>query len=80
MNLVFMAKLGWRLLTKQNDLWAQLMHSKYIKGKVAPNKISKKKKSSKAWQGIVAASNLLKKGIKARVYNGKDSLFEGTRG
>ena len=39
MNLAFMAKLGWRLLTKPNDLWAKVLHFKYIRGKVALEKI-----------------------------------------
>ena len=48
MNLAFMEKLWWRLLTKPNDLWAKVLHSKYIRGKVTLEKISEKQRSSNA--------------------------------
>ena len=75
MNVAFMAKLGLRLLTSKDELWAKVLRSKYIKGKTSLDKFSKKNISSNVWQGIIAANTLLKEGLKARVYNGKDSLF-----
>ena len=74
-NLDFIAKLGRRLLIKRNELWAKVPSSKYMQCKVTPKKFLKKSKSSNAWHEIVAASNLLKKGLKAKVYNRKETLF-----
>ena len=65
-NVAFMVKLGWRLLISKDELWAKVLQSKYIKGKTSLDKFSKKNRSSNAWQGIVAASTLLKEGLKAR--------------
>ena len=75
MNVAFMAKLGWRLLTSKDELWAKVLRSKYIKGKTSLDKFSMKNISSNVWQGIIAANTLLKEGLKSRVNNGKDSLF-----
>ena len=48
MNLAFMAKLGWRLLSTKNELWAQILHSKYVKGNLEVSKVKKKMKSLNA--------------------------------
>ena len=73
--MAFMAKLGWRLLIEQNKLWAKVLSIKYIHGKVSPDKFLKKRRSSNAWQGIVVACPLINKGLKAKVYNEKETLF-----
>ena len=49
MKLAFMVKLGWRLLSTKNELLAQILHSKYVKGNLEVSKIKKKRKSSNAW-------------------------------
>ena len=33
-NIAFMAKLGWRLITVTKDLWAHVLQGKYVEGKV----------------------------------------------
>ena len=70
-----MAKLGWRLLIEYNEIWAKVLSTKYIHGKVSPDKLLKKRGSSSAWQGIAATCPLINKGLKAKVYNGKETLF-----
>ena len=75
MNLAFMAKLRWILLSAKNELWAQILHSNYVKGNLEVSKIKKKMKSSNAWQGLVAAKSIIQKGMKSKVYNGKNTLF-----
>ena len=62
MNLAFMAKFRWRLLSTKNELWAQILHSKYVKGNLEVSKIKKKRKSSNVWQGLVAVKNIIQKG------------------
>ena len=75
MSLAFMAKLRWRLLLAKNELWAQILHSKYVKRNLEVSKIKKKRKSSNAYQGSVVAKSIIKKGMKSKVYNGKNTLF-----
>ena len=77
-NIAFMAKLGWKILTDKKDLWTQVLTSKYIRGKVTPEKFMRKRGTSNAWNGIAEANSLLKKGLKVKVYNGKDTLFRET--
>ena len=67
MNLAFMAKLGWRLLSAKNELWAQMLHSNYVKGNLEVSNIKKKMKSLNAWQGFVAAKSIVQKGMKSKV-------------
>ena len=43
MNLTFMAKREWRLLSAKNELWAQILHSKYVKGNLEVSKMKKKR-------------------------------------
>ena len=54
-----------------------MLSNKYIHGKVSPDKLLKKRRSSSAWQGIAAACPLPLMSIflKAKVYNGKETLF-----
>ena len=73
-NLAIMAKLGWRFLTNKKDLWVCVLQGKYVKGNMEIHKLIRKQHSSNAWQSIVG-SNVLRKGMKARVSNGKDTLF-----
>ena len=70
MNLAFMAKLGWRLLTEPYKLWAKIIQAKFMRGMTEISKFEKKKNSSNAWKGIGATNGVLKQGIRARVYNG----------
>ena len=78
-NMDFMAKLAWRLLTEQNKLWAKVLSTKFIHGKVSPDKFLKKRRSSNAQQGNVVACPLINKGLKAKVYNRKETLFWGDK-
>ena len=39
------------------------------------SKIKKKRKSLNAWQGLVAMKSVIQKGMKSKVYNGKNTLF-----
>ena len=67
MNLAFMAKKGWRLLTHQDKLWAKVLMSKYIKGMVSPENVVKKRRACNAWQGVVAAKALINLVLKSRI-------------
>ena len=43
MNLALMAKLGWRVLAGRNNLWAEVLISKYMKGEAGLHKLVEKK-------------------------------------
>ena len=61
-----MAKLGWRLFTESDKLWAKILTAKYVRGSMDISKIERKKNSSNTWQGLVAATNILKKGLRQK--------------
>ena len=80
MNLAFMAKLGWRLIAEEENLWAQVILSKYVKGRVDISKLVKKKGTSHAWKGIASTEDILLKGVRTRVYNGQEPSIGGILG
>lgn len=75
MNLAFLAKLGWRLMNNDSSLWAQLLCGKYMKGSMVFTNIVPKQKASNAWLGIVAPKDVLLKGLRMRVRNGRKTYF-----
>ena len=46
-----------------------------MKGKVEIQKLMRKQYSSNAWQGIVIGADVIRKGIRSRILNGKNTLF-----
>ena len=75
MNLALMAKLGWRLILEGDSLWARILISKYVRGEIYLDKITKKHGSSNAWRGISSATDLLKRGARIIAYNNQNTLF-----
>ena len=74
MNLAFMAKLGWQLVTEHKSLWVKVIAKKVI-GEISLKKLNKKQGSSNTWRGITTVAEILRKGARIRVYNGRDTLF-----
>ncbi|KAH0976264.1 hypothetical protein GBA52_025983 [Prunus armeniaca] len=64
MNKALLAKTSWRLLKKDEGLWAQIFEKKYLRGHSPcdPNLLLKQN-CSPTWKGIVFGSQLLEKGI-----------------
>ena len=60
-SIAFMAKLGWRLITKTKDLWAHVLQGKFVEGNVEIQKLIRKQISSNAWQGFVIGADVIKK-------------------
>ena len=77
MNLALMAKLGWRVLIGRNNLWEEVLISKYMKGEAGLYKLLEKKGASNVWREIVSAASILNKGTCKRVGNGGHTLFWG---
>ena len=61
-NLVLLAKLGWRLLTKDKATWVKALNSKYLSNKDFWS-IKLKGRNSQAWRGICQGREVLKKGL-----------------
>ncbi|XP_074301475.1 uncharacterized protein LOC141632870 [Silene latifolia] len=74
-NTAFMAKLGWRMLSEPNSVWARVLRHKYCKGRCDAEMFQGKQVSSNVWKGIVEAVDVLKKGLRNSVGNGKSTLF-----
>ena len=62
MNLAFLIKLGWRLISKKYHFWAKVLIHKYIRGEVAFSKLVRKQNSSNVWRGLTATATLLLQG------------------
>ena len=75
MNLALMAKLGWKLILESDSLWARILASKYVRGDINLDKLTKKNGSSNAWRSISSTTNLLKRGERIIVCNGLNTLF-----
>ena len=56
-------------------MWAWIIEAKYTKRNIELPKLMTKRGSSNAWQGTVATANVIKKGMRARLYNGKGIFF-----
>ena len=75
MNLAFMAKIGWRLITDKGSLWSQVIAGKYMRGEANITKLTKKIGTSNLWKGVTEAAHILSTGLRRKVYNGEDTLF-----
>ncbi|KAJ8440420.1 hypothetical protein Cgig2_017653 [Carnegiea gigantea] len=74
-NSAFLTKLGWRLLTEWDKLWSRVLYAKYCKGRCNMDMFEPKQDYSITWQGILENTHRLKKGAKAKVGNGRRTLF-----
>ena len=62
MNLAFLAKMGWRLITESYKLWAKNLHAEYVRGKMDFSELEKKRNASNAWKWMVATREIIKQG------------------
>ena len=60
---------------KKKSLWAKVIAKKYVRGEIGLKKLNKKQVSSNIWRGMATAAEILRKGARIRVYNGRDTLF-----
>ncbi|XP_019166674.1 PREDICTED: uncharacterized protein LOC109162425 [Ipomoea nil] len=73
-NSAFMAKLGWRILTERDSLWAQVFRTKYGLGD-GRWRADVPRIASNAWRGICSASGILDRGLTKVVRNGWGTRF-----
>ena len=74
-NAAFLAKLGWRILTEPDALWARVLRSKYCAGRCDVHMFKASPGASNAWRGITDHIDVLKKGISWAVGNGTKVMF-----
>lgn len=74
MNIAFLGKLGWRLVTERDSLWAQILNTKYKHPTVEDHNFSWKQRASNLWKGIHQAGEVLKESIR-RTCSGRSIFF-----
>lgn len=73
-NNVCLAKLGWKVLTNENNWWVQFVKRKYLgRDNILSCKV--KQKHYLAWKGILKRRDVIYKGMRLIVGNGKNILF-----
>ncbi|CAL9024686.1 unnamed protein product, partial [Prunus brigantina] len=76
MNQALLAKSGWRLLQREQGLWAQVFNAKYLRHcDILAAKDLQVQSSSNVWKGILYGAQVLSAGVKWRVGSGDDILF-----
>ena len=73
-NNAALAKLAWKVLRDHDNWWAQIMRRKYLR-KDSFFQARKKQNNSTAWNGILDARELVIKGMRWILGNGKNILF-----
>ncbi|XP_056697878.1 uncharacterized protein [Spinacia oleracea] len=75
LNRAFIAKLGWKILTEENNLWVKIMRKKYLQNNNSFFTVKKKTRDSVIWNHILNQREILRKGIRWRLGNGKSINF-----
>ncbi|CAN1154332.1 Putative ribonuclease H protein At1g65750 [Linum perenne] len=75
LNGAYMMKLAWSLLKHPNELWVQVLTTKYMK-KVNGSLVARgSKRLSPLWRGISAAWEPMNRGLQWGINNGNDTSF-----
>ena len=74
-NLSFMSKLGWGLIHKRDELWVQVLRSRYNCGADLIPRVQLKRNCSNIWKGICAAWSNVENNLAWRVGNGHSIDF-----
>ncbi|KAI5339613.1 hypothetical protein L3X38_018885 [Prunus dulcis] len=76
MNQALLAKIGWRLHSRDNGLWAKIYEAKYLKGtSIFDNSLGARQVCSTTWRSILHGIQLLKQGMCWRVGRGDSVNF-----
>lgn len=67
-----MAKLGWRIIKEEDKMWVRMLKARYWEGRSFMN-ASAKSHHSPLWKDIVQGREILEKGLRRRIGNGKDT-------
>ncbi|KAI8573692.1 hypothetical protein RHMOL_Rhmol01G0297000 [Rhododendron molle] len=70
-NLALLAKLGWKITTKENSLWVSFLRDKYLhNNSLLSWSWPCKKSASFVWRSITKANFIIKKGVKWKIGDG----------
>lgn len=75
MNWVLLAKLAWRILCSEGDLWAEVIKSEYKVTKEDGVYFKQRQRVSQIWRGILLGAELLRQGFHWNVRNGRRVYF-----
>lgn len=64
MHKALLAKLGWRMITRKDELWAKMLRNKYGLMEDGPVVFRKKQRASSTWRGLEWAGELLSRGLR----------------
>lgn len=67
MNKAMLAKLAWRLIMRQNELWTRIISKKYGMSEDGPVVFRKKQEAFAVWRGLKWAGELLSRGLSGRL-------------
>ena len=74
-NITFMAKVGWGLISRKDDLWVKVVRAKYKCGQDLIARIKHHRQSSNLWKGISKARSLVQDGISWSLGRGDSIRF-----
>ncbi|XP_056685626.1 uncharacterized mitochondrial protein AtMg00310-like [Spinacia oleracea] len=74
LNQAFLAKLGWKILQNDQSLWVSLIRKKYLTNTTF-FEYNPKPKDSSIWKHILNQREILHKGIRWKIENGKSINF-----
>jgi len=74
LNTVSLMKLGWRLQTEPNSLWAQVLKNKYCRGS---DLVVRKPRGTAltTWRGITENFSLMQRGVSRTIGDGRSTKF-----
>lgn len=75
LNRAFIEKLGWKILTDDNNLWAKIMRKKYLQNDNTFFASKRKARDSLVWSQILSQREILRKGIRWKLGNGNSISF-----
>ncbi|KAK9275240.1 hypothetical protein L1049_022502 [Liquidambar formosana] len=73
-NISYMARMGWKLITEPNALWANILIGKYLKDKSFMDYIASGQESY-SWKCILKGKEVIKAGFKWVLGNGSKIKF-----
>lgn len=80
MNKAMLVKLGWKLVTQDEDVWYKVIRKKYGLSCEGVMDFKPKNRASPIWQGITGSANLLRAGLRWKVANDRELASGGIIG
>ncbi|CAN0898133.1 Putative ribonuclease H protein At1g65750 [Linum grandiflorum] len=75
MNMAFLMKVSWGLLTKPDELWAQVLLTKYLRSTETGYVAAKTKGFSAVWRGIKRVGPMFNRGAQWAIRSGVQTKF-----